>query len=470
MLMIFAWSCSAPLEKCSPHLKCPTGPGESYGRFGLLDFCKPFQDVCSFLPAPVGNSLKKHPATCSTRNFLNQLSGDVAFLLSLKFYRDVSENSATPKSSILIGFSSINHPFWGTTIFGSTHMLWVGPSFSNGNLSQRPSHGWMERSNRIGWDSSVGPPDSQKSDPKNPMSWKSLLRRHYENLKVFQKKDPHPMILGRILGKSWTSPPSFEWIAANCCCLSHWRHLVACRWLDWVLQKSGYASNFWVLRDWTTDSWVHAQSPSHLVIEFVFTSPFPSLQRCPLFCPDALERHRFREPTVCRVPKAEESTITAPETEVGKHRLAKKRPYGVKEGMMSSPFQFLHHHFHYKGTKDEKYWKDLKSDILTPPSFQAGKAETARCDFFTPETFSHFAVNTSPCKCIATPHAAHSLLPGSTEGRHSPEKTRDGAMERRDQAVNEVHVSLWRQSEKFLVFSFWQMWYTWRVLHWLVTT
>ena len=28
----------------------------------------------------------------------------------------VSENSGTPKSSILIGFSIINHPFWGTTI------------------------------------------------------------------------------------------------------------------------------------------------------------------------------------------------------------------------------------------------------------------------------------------------------------------------------------------------------------------
>ena len=25
---------------------------------------------------------------------------------------DVSENSGTPKSSILIGFSIINHPFW----------------------------------------------------------------------------------------------------------------------------------------------------------------------------------------------------------------------------------------------------------------------------------------------------------------------------------------------------------------------
>ena len=29
----------------------------------------------------------------------------------------------TPKSSILIGFSIINHPFWGTPIFGNTHML-----------------------------------------------------------------------------------------------------------------------------------------------------------------------------------------------------------------------------------------------------------------------------------------------------------------------------------------------------------
>ena len=36
---------------------------------------------------------------------------------------DVSENSGTPKSSILIGFSSINHPFWGTPIFGTTHMV-----------------------------------------------------------------------------------------------------------------------------------------------------------------------------------------------------------------------------------------------------------------------------------------------------------------------------------------------------------
>ena len=37
-------------------------------------------------------------------------------------YMSVSENGGTPKSSILIGFSIINHPFWGTSIFGNTHM------------------------------------------------------------------------------------------------------------------------------------------------------------------------------------------------------------------------------------------------------------------------------------------------------------------------------------------------------------
>ena len=35
----------------------------------------------------------------------------------------VSKNrGGPPKSSILIGFSIINHPFWGTPIFGNTHI------------------------------------------------------------------------------------------------------------------------------------------------------------------------------------------------------------------------------------------------------------------------------------------------------------------------------------------------------------
>ena len=34
----------------------------------------------------------------------------------------VSENSGTPKSSILIGFPIKSRPFWGTSIFGNSHM------------------------------------------------------------------------------------------------------------------------------------------------------------------------------------------------------------------------------------------------------------------------------------------------------------------------------------------------------------
>lgn len=58
----------------------------------------------------------------------------------------------------------------------------------------------------------------------------------------------------------------------------------------------------------------------------------------------------------------------------------------------------------------------MKNDISPTPQFPAEKTGgrgLARCVFFiTPEMFSHFAANTSPCKCIATPHAAHSLING----------------------------------------------------------
>jgi len=37
-------------------------------------------------------------------------------------YMDVSEKIVVPKSSISIGFSIINHLFWGTPIFGKTHL------------------------------------------------------------------------------------------------------------------------------------------------------------------------------------------------------------------------------------------------------------------------------------------------------------------------------------------------------------
>ena len=36
----------------------------------------------------------------------------------------VSKNRGTPKSSIFIRFSIINHPFWGTPIFGNIHIYY----------------------------------------------------------------------------------------------------------------------------------------------------------------------------------------------------------------------------------------------------------------------------------------------------------------------------------------------------------
>ena len=43
-------------------------------------------------------------------------------------YMGISKNRGTPKSSILIGFSLINHPFWGTPILGNTLIILLSDS------------------------------------------------------------------------------------------------------------------------------------------------------------------------------------------------------------------------------------------------------------------------------------------------------------------------------------------------------
>ena len=53
---------------------------------------------------------------------MNKKTRCVFFLTFWVFHMDVSENSGTPKSSILIRFSIINHPFWGAPILGNTHI------------------------------------------------------------------------------------------------------------------------------------------------------------------------------------------------------------------------------------------------------------------------------------------------------------------------------------------------------------
>ena len=61
--------------------------------------------------AKVGSTQLRNQTVCEPMKHRRQL------------YVGVSENSGIPKSSILIGFSIINHPFWGTPIVGNTHVV-----------------------------------------------------------------------------------------------------------------------------------------------------------------------------------------------------------------------------------------------------------------------------------------------------------------------------------------------------------
>ena len=62
------------------------------------------------------------PGRCLWSSAADQWDRWPAAISTPSQYMDVSKNSGYPKSSIKIGFSIINHPFWGTPIFGNTHM------------------------------------------------------------------------------------------------------------------------------------------------------------------------------------------------------------------------------------------------------------------------------------------------------------------------------------------------------------
>ena len=64
-------------------------------------------------------------AASTTKKAISQAIGWIESSVP-SVYMAVSKNSGTPKSSIFIGFSTINHPFWGTTIFGNTHISHPG--------------------------------------------------------------------------------------------------------------------------------------------------------------------------------------------------------------------------------------------------------------------------------------------------------------------------------------------------------
>jgi len=55
-----------------------------------------------------------------THNFRGKKYGIYVYVLYMVFPKI---GVYTPKSSILRRFSIINHPFWGTTIFGNIHII-----------------------------------------------------------------------------------------------------------------------------------------------------------------------------------------------------------------------------------------------------------------------------------------------------------------------------------------------------------
>ena len=75
----------------------------------------------------------------ATTNFQKQDKGFQAaekkMVVFFKWFQlGVSLNGGTPKSSILIGFSIINHPYWGTTILGNLQLVILSSVFCATNF------------------------------------------------------------------------------------------------------------------------------------------------------------------------------------------------------------------------------------------------------------------------------------------------------------------------------------------------
>ena len=87
-------------------------------------------------------------------------------------YMGVSKNMGKPpKSSIFIGFSIINHPFWGTPIFGNTHIYIYNYIrmfmylFSNINMDQYGLFNWYFQIAFMPLKQTPCEPGFTKSDP-----------------------------------------------------------------------------------------------------------------------------------------------------------------------------------------------------------------------------------------------------------------------------------------------------------------
>ena len=92
---------------------------------GMLDWGEPLAtrtkgSKISFFSTGDESMMRKLEARFRLKNNTNQRLIPESF--KQKSIWMFPKNRGTPKSSILIGFSIINHPFWGSSIFGNTHM------------------------------------------------------------------------------------------------------------------------------------------------------------------------------------------------------------------------------------------------------------------------------------------------------------------------------------------------------------
>ena len=86
--------------------------------FALCGTCT-FTQVQSFEIPDEGSEEEEERSLGSPWRHRPKMLGKVSFVIWV-FPKMVG---FPPKSSILIGISIINHPFWGTPIFGNTHMI-----------------------------------------------------------------------------------------------------------------------------------------------------------------------------------------------------------------------------------------------------------------------------------------------------------------------------------------------------------
>ena len=135
---------------------------------------------------------------------------------------DVSENSGTPKSSILIGFSIINHPFWGTPIFEATYqppkqlVEFQSPDFSGffqiwaSSLMEimqdfgEKFPSWHGAQWKIGWSKSRGIffPSSQKR-PKHMLILNKTCHDFCRIMDFFRQKECWVCLAETLVMRSW---------------------------------------------------------------------------------------------------------------------------------------------------------------------------------------------------------------------------------------------------------------------------